>query len=238
MTHQKILLIYTALFSVCFVLLGISPYDRADWLLENLLAAILVIVLLSTRNKFPLSRVSYTLIFIFLLLHEIGSHYTYANVPYDRLFTRFFNVSLNELMGWQRNHFDRFVHFSYGLLLAYPIREMYCRIANARGFWSYFFPLELTMASSMMYELFEWAAAVFFAGDLGVAYLGTQGDVWDAQKDMGLATLGALLAMLLTLLVNLLIQKNFSKEWQDSLSIKEPRPLGEDAIERLLQEKK
>lgn len=171
-----------------------------------------------------------------MCLHETGAHYTYAMVPYDQFFVNTFGFSLNETMSWQRNHFDRAVHFSYGLLLAYPIREFYVRIAGATGFWSYFFPLELTMASSMMFELFEWGAAEIFGGDLGVAYLGTQGDIWDAHKDMALASLGALVSMIITMLINLRIQKNFASEWDTSLSIKGKQPLGEDEIERLIKE--
>lgn len=168
-----------------------------------------------------------------MCLHEIGAHYTYAEVPYDQFFITNLGFSLNDFMGWERNHFDRLVHFLFGLLLAYPIREFYCRIADSKGFWSYFFPLELTMAASMMFELFEWGAAEIFGGELGVAYLGTQGDVWDAHKDMALASLGALLAMSITLIINLRIQKNFREEWVVSLSIKNNKPLGEDEIMRL-----
>ena len=87
---------------------------------------------------------------------------------------RMTGYSLNEAMGWERNHFDRAIHFSYGLLLAYPIREIFLRIANVRGFWGYFLPLDLTMSTSMMFELFEWGAAELFGGDLGMAYLGTR----------------------------------------------------------------
>ena len=79
----------------------------------------------------------------------------------------------------------------YGLLLAYPIREVFLRVAEVRGFWGYFFPMEFTMATSMMYELVEWGASVVFGGDLGAAYLGTQGDIWDAHKDMLMASIGA-----------------------------------------------
>ena len=107
-------------------------------------------------------------------------------------------ISTNEVMGWERNHFDRLVHFSYGLLLAYPVREMFLRVVNVRGFWGYFLPLDLTMSTSMMFELFEWGAAEAFGGDLGMAFLGTQGDMWDAHKDMALASLVALIAMSVT----------------------------------------
>jgi putative membrane protein len=140
-------------------------------------------------------------------------------------------------MRWDRNHFDRLVHFSFGLLLAYPVKELYSRVANAQGFWGYFFPLELTMASSMMYELVEWGAAELFGGDLGMTFLGTQGDVWDAHKDMALASLGALIAMLITMFINLSIQRNFKEEWESSLKIKSNVPLGEDEIARLMKER-
>src|SRR4029450_13108384 len=140
------------------------------------------------RRSLPLSSVSYTMILLFLCLHIIGAHYTYAEVPYDEAFKSLTGTSFNELVGWERNNYDRVVHFSYGLLLAYPIRELFLRVANVRGFWGYFLPLDLTMSSSMLYELIEWAAAVYFGGDLGMAYLGTQGDVWDAHKDMALAS--------------------------------------------------
>jgi putative membrane protein len=171
-----------------------------------------------------------------MMLHEVGAHYTYAEVPYEAFFMKYFHFSMNDLLGWERNNFDRVVHFLYGLLLAYPVKEVYCRIARAEGFWGYFFPLELTMASSMMYELIEWFAAEAFGGDLGMAYLGTQGDIWDAQKDMAMASLGALIAMLITLVINMFIQKDFREEWRSSLRIKSNLPLGEDEISRLIHE--
>ncbi|WP_457577645.1 DUF2238 domain-containing protein [Desulfomarina sp.] len=236
-SHHKYLAILALLFSVEFFLLSISTHDRMDWALENFLAIIFVIVLGLSYKKFTLSRISYTLIFLFMCLHEIGAHYTYARVPYDQFFIDTMGFSLNEFMGWERNNFDRFVHFSFGALLVYPIKEFYCRIADSKGFWAYFFPLKLTMATSMIFELFEWGAAEIFGGDLGVAYLGTQGDIWDAHKDMALASLGAFVAMSITLAFNLRIQKNFREEWIDSLSIKNKKPLGEDEIMRLIQSK-
>ena len=236
-SHQKYLAILSIIFGIEFLVLAISPHDRSDWLLENVLAIFFVIIFSLTYKKFPLSRISYTLIFVFMCLHEIGAHYTYAKVPYDSFFITTLGFSLNDILGLERNHFDRLVHFSFGLLLAYPVRELYCRIANSKGFWAYFFPLELTMAASMTFELFEWGAAEIFGGDLGIAYLGTQGDVWDAHKDMALASFGAFLAMLITLIINLRIQKNFREEWVESLSIKEKRPLGEDEILRRIHDK-
>ena len=138
--------------------------------------------------------------------------------------------ALNELCGFERNHFDRLVHFSYGLLLAYPIREVFLRIADAKGFWGYFLPLDVVMSTSMLYELIEWAAAVGFGGELGQAYLGTQGDVWDAHKDMALASCGALLAMTATAAINWRLHRDFAREFAHSLRVKNARPLGEEAI--------
>ena len=143
-------------------------------------------------------------------------------------------ISTNEVMGWERNHFDRLVHFSYGLLLAYPVREMFLRVVNVRGFWGYFLPLDLTMSTSMMFELFEWGAAEAFGGDLGMAFLGTQGDMWDAHKDMALASLGALIAMSVTASINAYLKRDFAREWIESLRVKHERPLGEDEIARML----
>lgn len=237
LSYKNYFLLLTALFTILWIALAIDPLFRSDWLLENALVFAFVIGLALAWRWFTFSRISATLIFLFLCLHEVGAHYTYSHAPYDEWFKGLTGTTLNEVMGWQRNHFDRLVHFSYGLLLAYPIREIFMRIANVRGFWGYFLPLDLTMSTSMIFELFEWAAAEFFGGDLGMAYLGTQGDVWDAHKDMALASLGALIAMLLTALVNYSLQADFAREWADSLRVKEREPLGENAILRMLRAK-
>ncbi len=191
-----------------------------DWLLENVLVLAALPVLWAIYRKLPFTRLSWTLVFLFYYLHELGAHYTYSNVPYDAWWQSLFGRSLNEMMGWERNHFDRLVHFLYGLLLAYPVREIFLSLARARGFWGYFLPLDLVLSSSALYELFEWAAAEIFAGDIGVAYVGAQGDFWDAQKDMALAMAGALIALLITLAVNLRYQRDFAREWAMSLRVK------------------
>jgi putative membrane protein len=222
----------SALLSVLALLwigLAIKPFDRQDWLLENALLVVAVAVLAATYRRFPLSRVSYTLIFLFLCLHAVGAHYTYAEVPYDDWWASLTGESFNGLVGWERNNFDRVVHFSYGLLFVYPIRELFLRIAGVRGFWGYFLPLDLTMSTSMLFELIEWLTAEVVGGDLGAAYLGTQGDVWDAHKDMALASLGALVAVSMTAFVNFRSQRDFAAEWNESLRIKSATPLNERA---------
>lgn len=236
-SHHRYLALLAALFAVLWIVLAIAPLHRADWALENVLVLPGVIAIALSWRHITLSRVSYTLIFLFLCLHEVGAHYTYSEVPYDAWFATLTDHSFNDLMGWQRNQFDRLVHFLYGLLLAYPLREIYLRVADARGFWGYFLPLDVTVASSAMYEMVEWLAAVMFGGELGVAYLGTQGDVWDAQKDMLMAGLGAALAMSITATINIRFQRDFAREWQESLRVKIPTPLGEDEAERMLRDK-
>jgi putative membrane protein len=211
-------------FAIEWVALAIAPNDRAAWVLENALVIVAVAALAATYRQLRFSRLSYALIFVFLCVHEIGAHYTYAEVPYDQWFAAITGRTLNDLLGLERNHFDRFVHFLYGLLLAYPIREIFFRVAAARGFWSYFLPLDLTASTSMMFELFEWIAAETAGGDLGPAYLGTQGDVWDAHKDMALASTGALIAMVATATVNYWFQRDFAREWTESLRVKRIEP--------------
>jgi putative membrane protein len=218
--RRRLLAIYCGLFALLAVWAAIEPFDRKDWALENALVVLAFVALVASYPVLPLSRTSYTLIFLFLCLHEVGSHYTYAEVPYDAWTRDLFGVGFDEWIGWERNNYDRIVHFGYGLLLAYPVRELVLRVGDLRGFWGYFLPLDLTMSTSMLYELIEWAVAEVFGGDLGVAYLGTQGDVWDAHKDMGLASLGALLAMLLTALINWRTEHDFAREWARSVRVR------------------
>ena len=234
MPHRRFLFLLSVLLGIEFVVLAIAPNDRKDWLLENVVLVLFVGAMFASYRKLTLSRISYFLIFVFLSLHLIGAHYTYSLVPYDAWFETLTGGRLNPLLGWERNNFDRVVHFAYGLLLAYPIREVFLRVAQLRGFWGYLFPLDITMSTSMLYELIEWGAAMAFGGDLSQAYLGTQGDPWDAHKDMAFASLGALLAMLMTAGLNIRLQRDFAAEWNESLRVKSARPLGEDEIRRLL----
>ncbi|MEX2205478.1 MAG: DUF2238 domain-containing protein [Myxococcota bacterium] len=226
MSHARFAASLSGLLGVLWLALAFEPYDRKDWLLENALTVLAVGVLAGTYRRLPLSRVSYLLIFLFLCLHTVGAHYTYSKVPYDAAWESLTGSTLNAQLGWERNHFDRVVHLAYGLLLAYPVRELFLRVAGVRGFWGYFLPLDLTMSSSMLYELIEWGAAELLGGDLGTAYLGTQGDVWDAQKDMALASLGGLIAMCATAFFNARTKRDFAYEWVESLRVKIPDPPG------------
>ena len=236
MSHRRYFVALSVLYAILWIALAVEPHDRSDWALENVLVVAAVVALVLSYRCLLLSRVSYTLIFIFLCMPALGAHWTYSLVPYDQAFKSLTGSSFNELMGWERNQYDRIVHFSYGLLLAYPIRELFLRIAEVRGFWGYFLPVVLTMAASMFYELVEWGAAEIFGSELGMAFVGAQGDIWDAQKDMWLATLGALTAMIMTALINIRVQKDFAREWSESLKVKQNKPLGEDELVRLIRE--
>ena len=234
--HRRFATGVLAIFLVVFFALAWAPIYREDWLLENVLVFVLVPFFIVTFRRLPLSRISYVSLLLFLVLHEIGSHYTYAEVPYDAAFEAAFGRGLNDLVGWERNHYDRLVHFLYGVLITYPTREIFLRVANARGFWAYLFPLLVVMSSSLLFELIEWAAALVFGGELGMAYLGTQGDIWDSHKDSALATLGSLIASVAIAGIHAGLDRDFTREWVESLRVKDPMPLGEVAVERLMHE--
>jgi putative membrane protein len=231
--HRHYLLILAALFGMWWGALAIAPLHRHPWLLENAMVVAAVVLLAVYHRRLLFSRVSYTLIFVFMCLHQVGAHYTYSEVPYDVWFQKLTGRTFNSLVGWERNNFDRIVHFSYGLLLAYPVREVFLRVVNVRGAWGYLLPLDLTMSTSMLYELLEWGTAMAFGGDLGQAYLGTQGDPWDAHKDMALASLGAVIAMGITVAINWRLQRGFAREWVESLRVKDKAPHGEDELARM-----
>ena len=187
-----LLVVYAAIWTA----LAIAPWYRQDWLLENLVVAIALPLLVVGYRHLRFSNGSYVAIFLFLVLHAIGAHYTYAEVPYDRWAQHAMGMSIDALFGFERNHYDRAVHFLYGLLVTPAAVELLAWAASPRGPWRWLLPLTFMMSHSVAYELVEWAAAIMFGGDLGVAYLGTQGDVWDAQKDMLLASLGCVIALM------------------------------------------
>jgi len=195
--HDRFALRLLLVFAVVWSVLAIDPWFRSDWLLENVIVFLAVPALIQIHRHLPLSRLSYCLIFVFSCLHQVGAHYTYAMVPYDSWFSALTGAGLNERLGLERNHYDRLIHFCYGLLIVYPVRELVTRSRRVQGVWVGLLPVLIVISTSTIFELFEWAAAVVFGGDLGVAYLGTQGDEWDAQKDMLFAAIGAVSATLI-----------------------------------------
>ena len=173
---------------------GVAPHDREDWLLENALVAVALPLLVLGYRSLRFSNGSYLALFALLCLHEVGAHFTYSMVPYAEWLGQL-GFAHTELRV-SRNGYDRWVHFAYGVLVMPATLELFARRAPAAGIWRYLFPLTFVMGHSVIYELVEGAAASIFGGNLGQAYLGTQGDPWDAQKDMLMASAGAAVALL------------------------------------------
>lgn len=166
---------------------AIEPLFPFDWFLENLLIFLFAAILIFSYRRMPLSDLSYILITVFASLHTLGSHYTYAETP--------FGFWMQDLFGFERNHYDRVVHFSFGLLLSYPLGEIIKRKTSLRSAWTSIFTLTSVMAFSEGYEILEWLTATVVDPAAALAFLGTQGDEFDAQKDSGLAATGAVISI-------------------------------------------
>lgn len=184
---SKFLFWLLGLYGILFLILAINPIDRHTWFVENLTVWIILtaILILYWRNV-RFSNIAYALMFVLIYLHTIGGHYTFALVPFDWV-TNFFNFS--------RNHFDRVAHFSVGFY-AFPVAEwLYSRKLVANKFLLFTYPIFLIATIAMTYELVEWIYAAKAPAQDAMNYLGSQGDIWDAQKDMLADTLGAVVAM-------------------------------------------
>lgn len=181
------------IFSVIWMNTLIGTSDMNNWMLENTLTVLFIIFLITSFRKFQFSDLSYLLICIYLCMHVYGSKYTYAENP--------FGYWLQDIFHSSRNHYDRIVHFGFGFLLAYPMREIFLKWLHYPKMVSWILPIEITLSVSGFYELIEWAVADIFFKAQGDAYLGTQGDIWDAQKDMFMAFSGAIIATTLVSLI-------------------------------------
>jgi putative membrane protein len=192
-TQNKLLL---AGLLIWYVMLSLwtayAPADRQFWLLSSILPALSVLVLVGTHRYLPLSPASYLLITLFLTLHTVGVRYTYAQVPAG--------AWLEQALPLGRNQYDRIVHFSFGFLLTYPIEELFRLTVPFRGWVLYYLPVMTVLGLSGLWEIIESWVARLVHPELGITYLGSQGDVWDAQKDMAAAMYGALLCTALLLL--------------------------------------
>ena len=183
--------------------LAVSAYHPTmvfDWFLENLLVLVLVAALILSYKSVPLSHTSYVLIFCYLCLHEWGAHYKYDGVPLGEWIKVWLHTS--------RNHYDRVLHFSFGLFLGYPMMEAYRHVGGVRNAARYWFPLEASLAFGAIYEIIEATVATLVSPEHGEAFVGMQGDMWDAQKDMGLGFAGATVAMVITYLAGRLGKKH------------------------------
>ncbi|MGH8198373.1 MAG: DUF2238 domain-containing protein [Steroidobacteraceae bacterium] len=174
-----------AVYGVVWLALAIDPVFRKDWLLENAMVIVAIPLFVATARRLRFSNFAYTCLFVFFVFHAIGAHYTYSLVPYDDWWRALTSVTLEG-----RNHYDRLVHFLYGLAVTPAAVEIFAHYGRYPRSWALLFPWTFMGAHAVIYELVEFAAALMFGGDLGQAYLGTQGDIWDGQKDMALALAG------------------------------------------------
>ncbi|GGD49593.1 membrane protein [Malaciobacter pacificus] len=190
--------ILAVIFLIFFILLGLNPIDRSVWIVEVIPVVAVYLLLISTYKSFRFSNLSYTLMSLWLFWHTIGGHYTFANVPFD---------FITELFHFERNHFDRIGHIVVGFY-AYPMVEFLVRKHYTNKIIASFFGLFFIMSIAASYEIIEWAYAVIEGGNTGIEFLGSQGDIWDAQKDMLADTVGAIIALGLFWFIDLKKEKN------------------------------
>lgn len=175
------------LFVIFFAFLAVDPVSREVWIAEVIPVVIVFAGLLLTYRRFRFSNLAYGLMAVWLFWHTLGGHYTFANVPFGWV---------TELLGAERNHFDRIGHFTVGFY-AYAMIEWLMRRRHCNYWLANAFALLLVMGIAAGYEIIEWWYAALEGGDAGIEFLGSQGDIWDAQKDMLSDTLGALFALTL-----------------------------------------
>jgi len=191
MTKYKLILLI--IFAIVLIWSAINPpAGQADWLLENSPLFVAVLALIIFAHYLKLSNLSYTLILIYLVFPLVASHYGVAGVPGGEI--------IGHLIGSTRNMYDRLTHFLFGFLGFYPVQEFMTSISEKRSGWDYYVPLETILAFSAVYEIFEWVAAISVNPILATSFLGSQGDIFDTQKDMGMAIIGALCAMVIIFL--------------------------------------
>jgi putative membrane protein len=170
-----------------------EPWPAEKALHDSLTVAALAALLWAWRRyRLPLS--SWVLVLFFLGLHEVAAHWLYSYVPYDQWTEHLFGFRLTDVFGWRRNHFDRLVHFTYGVCAAGVLTRFLLDHTGRTLRGSVFRSVEIVLGTSALYELFEWGVASLFAPAVAEAYNGQQGDPWDPHKDITMAVLGALVA--------------------------------------------
>lgn len=191
LSDSKLLLLFIFIFCAIWINSFVATNDYENWWIENILTFLSIVFLIFTYKYYRFSIGSYFFIILFLSLHVYGSKYTYA----DNVLGHW----LKEILKLSRNPYDRIVHFSFGLLLYFPLNEFFNKWVKYPQTISNYFPVVLILALSGGFEIIEWLVADIFFKEHGEAYLGTQGDVWDAQKDMVLAFVGSLIAAFVTI---------------------------------------
>jgi len=171
-----------------------APFPQQMYL-QHLPTAVAVILLPLAARRGVLSPTAFTCVILFLLLHVLGARYIYSYVPYDTWAEKLAGINITSRFGFRRNHFDRVVHFAFGLLSVRPVWEILTRRFKVPARFGFYASVEFVLAFSLLYELFEWGLTMVLSpGDAG-AYNGEQGDIWDAHRDMSCAFLGALLGL-------------------------------------------
>ncbi len=181
-----------AVITVAIIIASIRPLEFEAYLLHQAGTVFMLVLLLFTQKKIGMSFYSFVLYLIFLLIHIIGAHYLYSYVPYNEWLIQLFGFDLNQSMGWSRNMYDRLVHLACGVLL-YPVllRLFQVWLPEAKPFMLFLLVVQFIMATSLIYEWLEWLIAIGLSPEEAENYNGQQGDMWDAHKDMLLATVGA-----------------------------------------------
>lgn len=174
-----------------------TPYPELAPL-QNMPTLIFAAAAIPLLARWPLSSSSVVFVTGFLLLHTLGGRYVYSYVPYDEWLRAVGLPSLSDTLGLTRNHYDRLVHFAFGALSVTPIREVLTRHLHVRPAAALYIAGEFVFATSALYEMFEWVLTLVMAGPHADAYNGQQGDMWDAQKDMACAAIGAVISASLT----------------------------------------
>jgi putative membrane protein len=183
------------IFAIVFIATWIKPIWPYEQALHTSLTVVGVVLLWWCDRRYQLSALSFILIVLFLTVHTVAAYWLYSNVPYDSWAKVLFGQSLSDMMGWQRNHFDRFVHFLYGLCFAPALIHIVQTKWRARYRTAWLVTITAIMVSSLWYEWFEWIVAISLSPEDTEAYNGQQGDIWDAHKDMALATIGAVIPL-------------------------------------------
>ena len=186
--------------SVCIAAMvaSINPLQMDDYLLHQVGTLIAVATLLLLQWQRRVSMWGFALTIVFILLHILGAHYLYSFVPYNAWSIQLFQFDINQYFGWSRNMYDRLIHFSYGLLLYKICCDVFSSsLPHVKPFKVALIAIQFIMASSMVYEVIEWGIAIGLSPEAAENYNGQQGDLWDAQKDMLLATIGAICAAII-----------------------------------------
>jgi putative membrane protein len=198
-----------AVFLLCWGWSVWQPTSPIDWYLENKMVLLFIPVVYFLFVRYiQFSKLSLTLITLFVVLHLVGAHYSYGSVP--------FGFALGDFFGVGGNQYDKLVHFAFGFLIVYPVREFFLRIAQAKGFWGYLLPFSLILCFGALYEIFEWFTVFQYGGTVGYQFIGGN-DPFDTTKDLAAAAAGSLLGLIVVGICQLIeLEEKFWQSWKKS----------------------